>query len=336
MIHKSPEIQPNNQNPSIETRQEKPTDQTVFNALGDLNMVSEIEPKDSDFLMQIYRLNTIQQRDQFFENPDNRIRIISFQKKYEKEKGKSGVYKKIEMTSESISAEFGGEKFRADINLIHTLEIEEIHSFENHVGNWRKVPLFTIKGQRFILKEVSPEYFDEYSRIKDSEHRPGAREFVFNGIHYGLFEFKGERVMNFTDKDHLEQLCDIGIASARRLTTFDPNEGNLLIENDRLYYVDADLRYYSRPTTARAVLANIYHVVQHIPEVMEKTAYIETILFCIDKFKKEFTDIPLAEGESVEEIIHDELGPLLRGRNKLSPDVDQKIRIALLSLFSSK
>lgn len=322
--------------PQEKVEREPVSDGAVFQALGKLEIVrGSMTPEDRDWFTKVYfGLRTAKERDEVFANTENRKRLVDLQEKYKD--AKTGVYEKVEIDPESLSAAFGTNKFGGDIAVMRALGVEEVHRFENKVGNWKPVPLLSIQGKQFVLKKVAPEYFAEYAKVQQTEHRPEVREVVVEGNHYGLFEFKGDEVMDFTDKRHLEQLCEIGIASAKRLTTFDPNQGNLLVENDRLYYIDVGLQYTRERTPAEAAISNLFNVVQNIPEVMEKTVFLETILFCIEEFKKRIAPIPLVENESAEEIIKNEMAPLLKYGEALTPEVDQKIRDALSGLFASK
>lgn len=314
-----------------------PSDEATFRAYCALNKVrlAGIEEEDRQWCDALISIRPLKLRDETVAIAANREKLVVLEKKYAGIK--TGVYKKIDMSVESLATVFGKRWLDPiDIPDILALGVEEVGVFENRVGNWKPVPLIVIKGKKYVLKKVKPEYFAEYVKIKEVEHRPDMQEVIVNGNHYGLFEFKGDKVMDFTNKQHLEQLCEIGIASAKRGTTFDPNEGNLLVEDGRLYYIDVGLDYTKISSTAKAMLANLYYVVQHIPQVMQQTAFLETILYCVQQFKKEAAPLPLEKEESPEALIDDEMRHLLRLSEELSSEVKQKIHFALMELFSKK
>lgn len=258
-----------------------------------------------------------------------------------------GGTKKIEpLDEETVSTTFGSYKYldQANIKAMLDLGVTEVFVYENPVGNSKPVPLVVLQGKKYVLKKVHDGYFEEYSKIQVSEHRPEAREVILNGKLYGLFEFKGDRVMDFTDREQLKQLCDIGIASVKRFTEFDPNPGNLIAENENVFYIDGGLTYTKPRTLGEAVLGNIGACIHHnIPQIMEKTLFLDSVLFIIQNFKDAFAPIQLSAKETPEKLIESELAWLLhKWSNKqqkffprFSQEVEKTIRGTLLGLFDT-
>jgi hypothetical protein len=114
-----------------------------------------------------------------------------------------------------------------------------------------------IDGLVYVVRIVSHEYATVYSRKKEREHRPEA--FVFSlpneGGYLFLSRFIGSKQVDYLhtghldpnkidylDFQHLEMLVDLANTfSEDARSCIDFNEGNLVVVEDRLYYVDQDL-----------------------------------------------------------------------------------------------
>lgn len=266
---------------------------------------------------------------------ENRKRLMEICKKYKDTP--TGTYKKVD----SLDENRGRLLTPAILKAAHSLGAEEILIFENPIGNSKPVPLIILNGEKFVLKHTGEEYMTNYAKIQAAEHRPEMREVKIDGKLYGLFRFVGDRGMDYTDREQLKQLCEIGIASARRGVEFDPNPGNLLVEDGKVYYIDVALDYVHNPTLAESVVGNIGACMHSLPTIFEKTLYLDSVLFIIKQFHDAFAPIQLQEGETVEGVIQNQIAWFFaqwsneykKFFKKFPKDVDEPIRKAIAQLF---
>lgn len=335
-------------------------DEKLFSMYSYLNTAAPthdtVKKEDWDWLVQLYQMS-IQDRDAELARRATRERIIQL---YEQCKRKStATYDLISPLSETTATNvFGGYTHlnKEGIKDLVGAGVSDVFLYQNHVGNSKPLPFLVVEGRKYILKNVDDAYFNEYSKIQASEHRPEARPLVLGRQHYGLFEFKGEQVMDFTDRNQLKQLCDIGIASAKRLTEFDPNPGNLLVDSGQVYYIDQALSYTNQKTIGESIVGNIGACITNIPKVAETTCFLDAVLFVIQAFKDAFAPVPLSEKENYkgerhqetpDELIQGEIAWFfVHGKNegtgvrvitrhfpRFTPEVEKRIKDAIRELF---
>lgn len=285
-------------------------------------------------------------KDKYFSDPINARKLLELYEKYKE--SKVSVYKPIvPLNTENVAKAFGNYKFLRAEDIQDVLAIrglEAIDLYENQVGNWKPVPLLTISGKRFVLKKVDTQYLSTYRSIQDAEHRPNISEIVIAGQNYGLFEFKGDTIIDFTNKDHLTQLCDIAIASARRGTMFDNNQGNLLIDDGRLFYIDVGLTYGRSKTPLDTVLANIESIVNELPKLSESSQLRETISFIVQKFSEARLDVQPTEGEDIEQMVRRKFAPFFnewnneskKSEKRFSQEFENQVVTMIVDLFAIK
>lgn len=318
------------------------SDAEIFSAYAALERsTAAIQEADRDWFLELRRMD-FKTRENILSKTASRARLIELFDRYKDVP--TGTFKKIELLDEeTASAAVGSHKHLNPliVKAARDLGATEIFVYENPIGNSRPVPLIVLEGKKYILKKVDEKYFSEYSKIQIAEHRPEGREVVMNDSHYGLFEFVGDRSMDYTDTEQLKQLCDLGIASAKRLTEFDPNPGNLVVVNERVFYIDVGLDYTNIDTMAEAVIGNIGACTHNIPEIFEKTYFLDTVLFIIQQFHDTFSPIQLQEGETVEGAIENQMAWFFHQWNneaqksfpRYSKEVLDAVREAIFKLF---
>ena len=143
--------------------------------------------------------------------------------------------------------------------------------FLNQVGNYKNVVLVQKQDKKeAILKPIrDPKYISRYNEIKKGEKRP---DIVFHALlqdekedaakdPYFLAEidYMGTERINWTNNDQIHQLVQLGLATAQRKTAFDPNPGNLVVHDGKLYYIDKDLNYDNSQTIVMSLVINIHN-----------------------------------------------------------------------------
>lgn len=210
----------------------------------------------------------------------------------------------IEFIGKDISPERYAEKLSSnfitpsiDLALIQErFPNSNYYFFENRVGNWKPVLIVeTNDGEKFVPKRVNRNYPTEYSEIQALESRPNAQflDIPDSDQKLGLFQFVGDKTMDPTDEKQMSQLVSLGLASARRNTTFDPNQGNLIVEDSKLYYLDQGLTYTKSGNFASAIAANIGHIFQLIgyTEAANLTLYKDAVAEFREQLKESNSEL---------------------------------------------
>jgi hypothetical protein len=175
-----------------------------------------------------------------------------------------------ELTEATFQRHFCGSKFLdlGDIDLINERFPEAtFYVYQNQIGNWRKIMVIETDGDRYVAKRVDTDYPDSYEEIRVPENRPRAKFYkIDDEKSLGIFDFMGAEVIDFSDHALLEQLVNLGVESAKRKTSFDPNIGNLIVQDSQLFYIDAGLVYVEYKNFVEALFANISHTIQNLPD----------------------------------------------------------------------
>lgn len=148
--------------------------------------------------------------------------------------------------------------------------------YENPVGNHR--PIFLVKTkdsqETFVIRIFTSSsralsYLNEYEKVQEIEQRPKldmltinySKQIQINYLSYvinnqifiSLSEFIGTESINFHNRDHLKLLIQLANVFIKQSKGIDLNNGNLVLRDGKMYYVDKDLNYgrYESPEKAK-------------------------------------------------------------------------------------
>ncbi|MBT3704979.1 hypothetical protein HOG17_04340 [Candidatus Peregrinibacteria bacterium] len=203
----------------------------------------------------------------------------------------------------SSMIELGGIDEVSKANFINPTDINDLqafvdqypgvkfYSYENRVGNYKTVLIIELEGKKYVMKStegwgMKDNYPDRYSEIWEKENRPSARFIKLNGHGYGLFEFVGDQTVDWSNRDHLSQVVNLGVQSFKRNTSFDPNKGNFVVRDGKMYYVDKSLEYMNDDNPILCLMLNLYHTLKHVEytEAYDEK-YLELFLEVIEMYE---------------------------------------------------
>jgi hypothetical protein len=164
----------------------------------------------------------------------------------------------------------------------------EYFIFKNFVGESPNVVVVGVDNKKYVPKSIHSEnYESSYLSIFERENRPVALFFSDGEKKYGLFEFVGGRTVDYSNFSELEQVVRLGVVSSARKTMFDPNPGNLVVDNGRVFYIDEGLTYCEFDSLGEAVIRNFKSVCEIFPRLRPfESAYIGWFAKISDMFRK--------------------------------------------------
>lgn len=132
------------------------------------------------------------------------------------------------------------EKVLLENNLKGTFSI-----YVNKVGNFKDVLTVKLDDKIYVVREKSEQYVKSYARQQLKEHRPDFITFPLEGDRcLFLAEFMGAQTIDYSNTAHLDLLAELVQSFSKgEGQRIDFNTGNLVINNNRLYYIDQDLSY---------------------------------------------------------------------------------------------
>lgn len=169
-------------------------------------------------------------------------------------------------TEELITAEEVAEMFKVTVAaLLAKYPGAKFYKYSNKVGGWKDVTLVRTKeGKALVLGKGKPGYESDYNKIKEKQKRPNIDCFTLAAKNPGdadvllkAGDFMGSQGINPRDSSHINQLAEMGMAFTLENDNFDPNAGNILVKDGKLYYIDQDLTYASERTLCLNLLKNI-------------------------------------------------------------------------------
>lgn len=115
----------------------------------------------------------------------------------------------------------------------------------NRVGNFKEVLTVTIKDQIYVISEKDEKYIEQYSLVKEQQHRPDFCTFSLSGGNFlFLAKFMGSQTVDYSNLEHVNLIVDLALNfSSNGKSPIDFNYGNLLIANNQIFYIDKDLEY---------------------------------------------------------------------------------------------
>lgn len=109
----------------------------------------------------------------------------------------------------------------------------------NRVGNYKSVLTVQLEGECYVVRKVTSDYVERYKSCMELEHRPPFRTFPCeDGQLIFLTKFMGSQTLDYTNTYHLDLIVGLVLIFP---TLIDFNAGNLVIHEEKLYYIDKDL-----------------------------------------------------------------------------------------------
>ncbi len=149
--------------------------------------------------------------------------------------------------------------------LLSEFPTAEFYRYLNKTMHAKPVLFMKLAYQKYILKEVSPDFELKYNPLKDAEHRPEAFFRKINGNTLGFFEFISDEPVDRTNLSHLEQLIDIGLNFTRRKESYDNNPSNFVNREGRIYFIDSEIGLQSNQKQNLILMGNLLNVIGIIP-----------------------------------------------------------------------
>ncbi len=147
----------------------------------------------------------------------------------------------------------------------------KFYSYVNRVGNYKDVTLVEAQDKTYVLQvfpKLPSDYQQRYEKLKDQQHRPESEtyeienektiskgfqeETITTRFTIRFFEFMGSETIDFRNPEHLELLVKLETAFIEQCDLIDLNDGNLVIKDGKLYYIDKDLSYVKHPNQTEA------------------------------------------------------------------------------------
>lgn len=160
-------------------------------------------------------------------------------------------------------------------------------SYLNQVGNYKDVLTAKIKGQIYVVSEVDQEYITKFEQQKKREHRPDYKCFPLEDNKFlFLTEFMGSQTIDYSNIQHLDLLIDLifSFSFEGKGNTIDFNLGNLLIQNDCVYFIDKDLDYAESTNPLLDNFKNMLFAIRHNLHTEQEQKVAEQ--YVIGKFKE--------------------------------------------------
>lgn len=145
----------------------------------------------------------------------------------------------------------------------------QFYKYLNKVGNCKSVLVMETKGQKYVVRaldaESAKDYLSKYEELKEKQHRPNINV-VENGEEWiMLSEFMGSETIDWSNKGHLILLANlINEGFVTEKDAIDINEGNLVVNNGKLFYIDHDLECMGYETEEEAIADSKDEVIYQI------------------------------------------------------------------------
>ncbi len=162
----------------------------------------------------------------------------------------------------------------------HQLEGKFFH-YTNYVGNWKGVLTVVIEDKIYVVREMDQKYIEKYKSRKEREQRPDFLSFPLEGDHLlFLTKFMGSQTLDYSNTEHLDMIFELALSfTGDEKDIIDFNTGNLVVDGNRLFYIDKDLTYAPTEnpihTNIEAIFTNINSNLHCATDRARSRIYIE-------------------------------------------------------------